>query len=762
MKETIFLTVSALLYTIATAFIFIKKEKVNKVENRIFKRLLITSILSMLMELLIIVTVDMEIVSTLVQKLFLISLILWLSVFMTYTFVVTIFSSKRSEEDNIKKYKSIHYIFILINAIICFFILILPIKFNSIGAAKYTSGPAVNVVFSTLGIYVLIMSILVLIHIKDIHKKGYLPIILLIIFLILTGLIQKIHPEMLLSNAVFGFIVYIMFHTIENPDLNMIEQLEMAKNQAEKANRSKSDFLSSMSHEIRTPLNAIVGLSEDIASYEEQVPKEVVEDTQDIRNASQTLLEIVGNILDINKIEANKMEIVENIYNFREEITKMCKVTQTRIGEKNVIFHLNIADDMPYELIGDKGKVKEIVNNLLTNAIKYTEQGEINLNIKCINDTNKNISNIIISCQDTGKGIKADYINRLFTKFERLDVERNTTAEGTGLGLAITKALVEMMKGKINVQSQFGHGSIFMVQLPQKINKLMKPITEKELLNTVSKSYKNNNRNISYGHKKILIVDDNKLNIKVAFKALKDFNFEIDECYDGKECLDKINQGNVYDLILMDIMMPNMNGEEAMLKLRQIPSFKTPVIALTADALAGAKEKYMSEGFSDYIAKPFNREQIKEKLDIIFANKVDNKKDKWIDAPTYVIGNLQPLAEINNEEYLLDNDIDYKKGIELFGDLDTYKKMLSDWYKESKNKIKDIKDYMDIGDMHNYSIQVHALKSDSKYFGFNKLAELSLNHELKSKENDMNYVYSNFKELENEFNRVIVNVNIKM
>ena len=157
-------------------------------------------------------------------------------------------------------------------------------------------------------------------------------------------------------------------------------------------------------------------------------------------NASQTLLEIVGNILDINKIESNKMELVEKTYNFKDEITKMCKVTATRIGDKPIDFKLNIAEDIPYELNGDKGKVKEIINNLLTNAIKYTNEGEINLTIKCVNDLNKNISNLIITCRDTGRGIKKENISKLFTKFERLDIEKNTTTEGTGLGLAITKS----------------------------------------------------------------------------------------------------------------------------------------------------------------------------------------------------------------------------------------------------------------------------------------------------------------------------------
>ncbi len=505
-------------------------------------------------------------------------------------------------------------IFNIFTVVVILFILWLPMDTIIQGETVDLNGPAYYAAMVELVLYfVLIVLLCVKLAILDKeHRRKLIPFAVLFIFFLVGLLLRKYYPEVITETFIFSLSYLVMLHTIENPDVKLLAQVTAARDQAEKANHAKSDFLSSMSHEIRTPLNAIVGLSEDIASYTDQVPPEVVEDTKDIQTASQTLLEIVGNILDISKIESNKMEIIDAPYNLKEEIEGLCKVTATRIGDKPIDFHLSFSEDIPYELIGDKGKVKEIVNNLFTNSIKYTEKGEIYLNIKCVNDFDNMTTMLYITCQDTGRGIKADLISRLFKKFDRLDVEKNTTSEGTGLGLAITKMMIEMMGGKINVSSQFGVGSIFVVSLPQKISSINKPVIIK---NEKAES------NISFGNKRVLIVDDNNLNIKVAKKSLKDFDLVLDSCNSGEECIDKINSGEKYDLILMDIMMPNMTGETTLNHLKEDVNFNTPVIALTADAVAGAQEKYISVGFVDYIAKPFSKDQIKEKLKIIFKNK---------------------------------------------------------------------------------------------------------------------------------------------
>ena len=590
------LIVFSFIYVTGLAYLYFSKDRINNGENKIYRIILVENLVSLILQFLCdffsyyYYNVPI-VISDLIFKTYLISFFAFIILIIIYVIEVS-FTKKRLFK----------IIFFMLFWIISMIVLFLPnyLYRDGVNHIYYTYGFGVNFTFIVSAILSIILFMIVIIKRAKITKKKSVPILLFLLFGLIGMFIQMTHPELVITTVMESWICCLMYFTIENPDMKMINELNIAKDQAIKANAAKTDFLSSMSHEIRTPLNAIVGFSESLK--EEKLTTEAEEEVSDIIDASNTLLEIVNGILDISKIEANKIEIVNSNYTFKKIFNELVALSKARLGEsKPIEFRYKMDESIPGTLYGDYARIKQVILNILTNSIKYTDSGYIDFQVNSI--INDNVCRLIISVEDSGKGIKKESINKLFTKFERLD-EKNTTIEGTGLGLAITKKLVELMNGKIVVQSVYGKGSKFTIIVDQRI-------ISQEAVN-LEPEVETEQKIKEYPNKKILVVDDNQLNLKVAARLLRDYKCQIEEVDSGYKVLDLIASGNKYDLILMDDMMPKLSGIDTLHRLKENVLFNMPVVALTANAISGMREKYLADGFDEYLAKPIEKNELNE------------------------------------------------------------------------------------------------------------------------------------------------------
>ncbi len=579
---------TGIMFTLLLILVFKVKKRNNLLSNNTFFILSLSLLIGFILELIInfLSTAALnQVILEIYTKLYLIFIVCWFSIFSVYTFLI----SKKDDSLN----KTIMIMYALLTFISSVSIILLPLNIDT-NNFIYLSGNAVNI------FKVLLPSMLCILYLRTILNRKVISIkksnyIYIALILLSISTFLEIKYELNIITTILLFITYLLFLTIENPALKEYELMDNIRIKALKANLNKTDFLSNISHELRTPLTSIISSIDEIKTYD--LPNELKENLNDIIDSSSSLLDIIGNVIDINKIENKVYDLKEKNYSIKDLIEKIIKVNTKKYNKENVIFRYSISESTPQNLYGDKTKIKEIINNILDNSFKYTEKGNISLTIdsQMAND----ICNLVIEIKDTGIGIKSEDLNKIFNG-EDIDNDINNEIDRDGLGLLVSKNLIELLGGTINVNSYYGSGSVFTIKIPQKLENELKVIEE--------------NNTIKFNNKKILLVDDDRFNNRILKRLLNIYNIELDVCERGIECIDKINSGKHYDLILMDIMMPDINGVDTFKKLKSNKNFDTKVVALTADALSTSKNKYLKLGFTDYIAKPFKKEELDQKL----------------------------------------------------------------------------------------------------------------------------------------------------
>ena len=503
-------------------------------------------------------------------------------------------------------------------------------------------------------------------------------------------------------------------------------ELEKTKKEAEESAKAKDEFLASMSHEIRTPINAILGMNEII--LRDTKDEDIISHAKNIEHAGENLLALVNDILDFSKIGSGEMSLIEDEYSVSELIKNIDALIRPRAELKNLIFTTNIEDSLPERLIGDKLRVEQIITNLLTNAVKYTDKGEISLKLNWRRMGQDSIA-LMMEVQDTGRGIKEKDQDKLFTKFQRLDLDETNTIEGTGLGLTITKTLTDLMHGWIKVESIYGEGSTFTAFITQKA-------IYGETVGGKTLSSDNDNSNmcqmIVAPDARIMVVDDTPLNLEVVQGLLKETQINIDMAQGGEECI-QLAAHNTYHMIFLDARMPHPDGIETLHQLKKM-QITCPIIVITADAVNGAKQKYLHEGFDEYIAKPFKLKELLAMIEKflpsglikhININTTHNDLPKWV----------MKIREINVES-----------GIQMCGDESVYLDTLKHFVQYSSDEINTLQKYAKRDQIAEFTIKIHALKSTAKLIGADQLSQMAFKLEEAGKNNDLVYIHEHTEE----------------
>lgn len=588
-------TIYSLFYSLLINIVYFSSKRLRSIENKIFEKIMLTNFVGVLLAIgsyFTIKNIDrFELLNTFVSKGYIVYLLTWLTLFSVYIFVISIKEGKdkKSEVNKIINLFGILYLIFLI------IIIIKPLYYHNINGAIYSYGPSANVMYIVSIVYITVWLIRLSTNIKRIRDKKYLPIFAFMGLGLVVMIIQKQHPELLLMTSMETFIVFLMYHTIENPDMQIIEEVHRAKEISDNANEEKTMFLYNMTNEIR-------GITRDIDYSADNILEEVDNKKVDVLNIGNSAREIKNNtakfttmtneILDISQMDSN-IKIYNDKYNVKIIIKELVQIYKKKAEDKGISFRTNIASDIPPYLYGDSMGLKKALSIILDNSVKYTSSGFIDFDVSTI--IKRDIARLVITVEDSGSGIKAEDLNKIFNKKvndnERLNIKYN---------LYNAKRLVILMGGTIIPSSVYGRGTTIKVVLDQKIADMDDALDKYESV---------------YDKKSILLVDDNVSSGKIFTKMLKDTNIELSIVTSGKECLDKIRNKDKYDLILLDEDMEPLDGITVMRKLKEIRTFNTKTILLTKNNDYEYNDDYLEYGFDGYLLKPIDKDKLFELID---------------------------------------------------------------------------------------------------------------------------------------------------
>lgn len=585
-NTTIFLTIISFFYSVLLMIAYFSKDKIKTLENKVYSKLIVINFIGIILELFCTIFAgyakDYLVFYTILNKLFLVELTIWCSVFSVYVFLI----SSKKEKNELKSYlKKVSIFHIVIDVITMFLIFVSPVQFNinDLGYVMYSYGPSVNIVFISSTLYIILMFTCLIRNFKNIKNKKYLPIYVYMVIGVLVGIVQKLHPEILAFTSMEAFITVIMYFTIENPDKKLLEEIHTSKKIADAANEDKSMFIYNMMNEVKSIASDINKSSEVILSSNNLEENRFF--AREIISSNNKLYSMANNIYNIDVIDDINVKTVKNKYNIKLLLKEVISKNKELFEDKDISFRFNIDSNLPNTLYGDSINLKNVLNTIIGNSYKYTDKGYVELSVNAI--FKKDIVRLIIKIEDSGIGIKAEDLDKCLNK--------NTKDQNSLYGARKT---INIMGGNLLISSEYNKGTIVTIILDQKI-------------------YTDNNKDIydNYvNNKKILIIDDNNSSIKLISKILDKHNILYDSSNLGKEALDRIRKGDKYDLILLDEDMPYMNGISVMNKLNKVKGFDTKVILLTKNSNIIYDDIYKDSGFSDYIIKPIDKDDLMNKI----------------------------------------------------------------------------------------------------------------------------------------------------